>query len=120
VKITVTLQDAPRLRAKLRKLPAVVAAEMPQIMSHAAERVAETARGLAPRRSGALRDSIVVARDPVTGQATVEARAPYAAFVEFGTVKRPARPFLGSALAASRSAIIEEISRALRRALGRP
>ena len=115
-----TLQDVPRLRARLRKLPAVMATAMPQAMSHAGETVAETARELAPRRTGALRDSIVVARDPVTGQATVEARAPYAAYVEFGTVRRPARPFLGPALAASRSAIIKELARALRRALGRP
>lgn len=119
MKVTVTLQDAPRLCARLRKLPVVMAAAMPQTMSHAAEMVAETARELAPRRTGALSDSIVVARDVGNDALRVEARAPYAAYVEFGTVRRPARPFLGPAIQTSRAAIVQEFARALRRALGR-
>ncbi len=68
------------------------------------EKVAETARTLAPVGSGdedtpgELRDSIAVHRD---GE-TIEVGAfgvRYAAFVEYGTSKMVARPFLRPALA---------------------
>lgn len=55
-----------------------------------------TARRLAPRRTGALVDSIVAR---ARGNATeVSAGVDYAAFVEYGTSDTPAQPFLRPAL----------------------
>ena len=46
------------------------------------------------------------------------AGAPYAPFVEFGTQRAPAQPFLGPALAANADRIRAEIAAALNAALG--
>jgi HK97 gp10 family phage protein len=71
----------------------------------AAELVAERARKRAPVLSGRLRASIkVVPTDDPLGFRVV-ADVPYASFVEFGTSRQPANPFLRRALAESADAI---------------
>lgn len=60
--------------------------------------VAEKARGRAPVRTGRLRESIF-ARQTGKGTLSVVAGAPYASFVEYGTRRMKARPFLRPAMA---------------------
>lgn len=65
------------------------------------EDVAEAARGNAPVDTGALRDSIQSQASEEGGaepSADIVADVPYAAFVEFGTYKDAAQPFLRPAL----------------------
>lgn len=83
----------------------------------ALEPVAETARQLAPVRSGELRDNIVVSdmlRDaPQRGRGGVvyvgvlAGKALHAGFVEFGTVNMQAEPFLAPAFEQHRDLIID-------------
>ena len=76
---------------------------MPEVQSALhilASGIAATARGNAPRRTGALAESIVVIHDgPKVIVGTP--RAPHAHLIEFGTATRPAQPFLEPAAHAS-------------------
>lgn len=63
--------------------------------------VAEEARDRAPRRTGRLAASIGVADEGDT--VVVQATAPYAAYVELGTRKMRAEPYLMPALTHERS-----------------
>lgn len=65
--------------------------------------VRDRARDLAPPGAQHLKDSIVT-----EGHAVI-AEAPYAVFVELGTQRMPARPFLRPALLEMRSQITELI-----------
>ncbi|GEM_PF-793134 len=61
------------------------------------------ARRIVPVRTGRLRHSIRVGPDREAGRvgasvATIIADAPYAGFVEFGTVRMAPRPYLGPAI----------------------
>lgn len=80
--------------------------------------VAETARLLAPVLSGELRDGIVVSDKlvdaPERGNrgsgvyvGVLADSAFYAGFVEFGTVKSPAQPFLAPAFEQHRDEIVD-------------
>ena len=67
-------------------------------LNEIAEGVVEQAQGLAPVKTGRLRASI-----GITAQGDnfveVSATAPYAGYVEFGTIKMSPRPFMRPALA---------------------
>jgi HK97 gp10 family phage protein len=65
----------------------------------AAERVAETARQLAPRDTGGMADSIKAIRTgPSQFRVSFDKDHFYGQFVETGTEKMPPRPFLRPAL----------------------
>lgn len=70
--------------------------DMAAVFRAAGEAVADEARTLCPVDTGNLRDSIAVSAD--SGGAEVSADADYAAYVEFGTWKMAAQPFLVPAL----------------------
>lgn len=63
-----------------------------------ADNVAESARTIVPVLTGALLASIEVVQADEEGGWRVEATAPYAGFVEFGTSDTPAQPYLGPSL----------------------
>lgn len=66
-----------------------------KITKKVAEQVAEVAKEMAPVDTGRLRGSIDVQRDG--NNHTVTTDVPYAPFLEFGTTRMPAHPFLGPA-----------------------
>lgn len=66
-----------------------------KITQRVAEQVAEIARDMAPVDTGRLRGSIDVQRDG--NNHAVVTDVPYAPFIEFGTTRMPAQPFLGPA-----------------------
>lgn len=82
-----------RIKAKTALIRAALAAAV----DDAGLAVAERARELAPVETGELRDSIHYDRDLPDG-GTVRADAPYAAYVELGTVHMAAEPYLTPAL----------------------
>ena len=57
-----------------------------------AQDIAASARQLAPVRTGKLRDGIIVIEG--SNQTEIVSQAPYSLFVEFGTSRTPAQPFL--------------------------
>ena len=78
-------------------LPALIAAVEANSRSapkRVADRIAQTAKGLAPVDTGALRDSIVSVSIESGKKADVMATAEYAPYVEMGTYKMAAQPFL--------------------------
>jgi HK97 gp10 family phage protein len=113
MQIKVTVKNAAGLARKLRALGQSYAQAAPHAIQEAAELVAETAKALAPKRTGKLAGSIEVVADH--DGASVVAEAPYASFVEFGTLKKPARPFLGPALRSQKGEVLRRLIEALRK-----
>ncbi len=73
------------------------------IVSAIGERVMQSAKEACPVDTGALRDSIKMS---VQGnRAVVSANTDYAGYVEFGTSKMPARPYLVPALIMNADAV---------------
>lgn len=82
----------PQVEAEIRAMPGVVA-----VIDADAKAIAQAAQGFAPVRTGAYRASISAALERGTTGAVgrVQAAAPYALFIEFGTNDTPAfRPLL--------------------------
>lgn len=79
-----------------------IEAEMEAAQDDAAEKALELARKLAPVDTGFMRDSIVVTK-PGPMSRSLRAVARYSYFVEYGTRKMAARPFLAPALFLYRS-----------------
>lgn len=80
-------------------------------MAQAAELVANSAKAMCPVDTGTLQASISAASS--ASSASVGAGAGYAAYVEFGTCKMAAQPFLVPALLNNSNAIIGIIKSAV-------
>lgn len=121
----------PDLERTLKSMPETVKAEVRPVIAEVARRVSEDAKSLVPVRTGALKRFIN--RKAKTGGllwyvgfSAKKWRAAWrkvgwrAHFVEFGTVKKGARPFLRPAIAKNldyhRNAIAEAVRRGLRKA----
>lgn len=65
-------------------------------------------------RTGDLRNSITHAYDPMEQAAYVGARMEYAKYVEFGTSKMRARPFLGNAAQNYTDEYLDTLNKALK------
>ena len=106
------ITGAARLKRLRRALPgAAEAAAM-----DAAERARALAVAAAPVDTGRLRGSIVVKR--TENGAAAAAECPYAAAVEFGSVRAGAQPFMMPALEGARETFLESASKRAREALG--
>lgn len=86
---------------------ASVRTDVADAVRKAAEAVAEEARRMCPVDTGALRNSITVSSDG--SGAEVIAGKDYAVFVEFGTYKTAAQPFLVPALLVSGDTVTDII-----------
>ena len=67
--------------------------------------VQDTAKGLAPVRTGALRDSITASVETESLTAIIGSDLDYAIFVELGTRKQAPQPYLRQALSSSTTEI---------------
>jgi|SRR5690349_18198213 HK97 gp10 family phage protein len=89
--ITVDLSKAIPL---LERLASQMESTIPKTaLQTGADRLVETSKSRAPVVTGALRNSIQVGEASPTS-ATVEAEVEYAGFVEFGTSRMSAEPYL--------------------------
>ena len=77
----------------------------------AAETVADIARENAPVDTGWLRDNIFAKH--LSNYSQVEARAKYSGFVEFGTYKMAAQPFLRPAIDEHQREILNTVAEAM-------
>jgi HK97 gp10 family phage protein len=94
------------------RIPALIAAveaNAQQAPKRVADRIAASARSRAPVQTGALRASIESASVSRGKEAEVRVGAPYAGFVEYGTYKMGARPFLGPAVTEHQEEFLLEI-----------
>lgn len=85
---------------QLMKLSGAIRAAAASAVSDACDEVCQTAKALCPIESGELKASIDAAAEAGDGGAagTVSASAAHAAFVELGTMKQSAQPYLQPAL----------------------
>jgi HK97 gp10 family phage protein len=87
------------LKATLGALPTVVQAQLRPAFTEAAAMVVAEARRTLAETSGAVADSM--AAEATDNGAIVTAGSPVAAFLEYGTVRMTARPFLRPAVDAA-------------------
>jgi HK97 gp10 family phage protein len=114
-----------RLRRLLRRLPDDITAKVKDAIAEAAQLVQAEAEASAPRETGRMAGEISAktSRDGLSakvgflGVKSVKRRAFYAKFIEFGTSKMPAKPFLFPALERSRAEISGRIRAAVNDAL---
>lgn len=99
----------------LGKMGAAIAAGAARAVERLCMETAENAKALCPVESGELKGSIA---PQVTGlSGSVAAGAGHAAYVELGTWKKEARPFLLPAFAMTKEKAAEEITREIRNAI---
>ncbi|MCH5212257.1 MAG: HK97 gp10 family phage protein [Oscillospiraceae bacterium] len=88
-----------------------VQSKLPQAIAEAGKTVEGAAKDLCPVRSGTLHDSI---NSEASGNtAVIGTNVEYAGYVEFGTCKMAAKPYLIRALVDNEDAIIEKIKAAV-------
>lgn len=80
---------------------------LPAALMAGAEAVADSARSMCPVDTGRLRSSIGVSQSG--NGAEVYAGEDYAIYVEFGTYKTAAQPFLMPALSAAEEAVLSAV-----------
>lgn len=103
MEIQVTVENQADIAKMVLSLPPELFATIQQVLENGQVRLAERAQENAPVKTGFLRASIQYTRDgPGEVDAAfrplkVEAQADYSSFVEFGTSKMEAQPFLGPA-----------------------
>jgi len=91
--IRLEITNLPAFQRSLEKLIKGLKEDMGAEIEAGTNRLAESARGRVPVNSGTLKDSIEV-REETGMDFVILAAAPHARFVEFGTLSRPAQPFL--------------------------
>ena len=118
--VQITIENEGDIIRLIQTLPPEIFEKVQQVLKNGAIRLAETARELAPVRTGHLMASIrpefgeKMEAQEVFDPVQVVADTPYASFVEFGTSKMEAQPFLGPAAEQVEPEILEEIESVLR------
>lgn len=90
--LSLELRGFEEFRRFLKDFGPRIRIAMEDASEEASKLIATRAKSIAPKRTGRLRDSIRASGF------MIEARAPYSRFVEFGTRKMKAQPFLRPAL----------------------
>lgn len=93
-------------------IAAVEANARTRVVEHA-NKIASDARARAPVQTGFLRSSIHVESVRVGKEAQIVVGADYGRFVEYGTYKMAAQPFLNPALEADKQAFFDDLGRGL-------
>jgi HK97 gp10 family phage protein len=109
--VNVVIVGLPETMAKVAAIPVVCETFGQAGLEAGKELVAETAKQLVPKRTGALAASI----RPVPEGVAVGER--YAGFVEFGTRYMPAEAYLGPALESEAPQVSDLVSNTVRTAL---
>jgi len=116
--IQVEIENPGDIERLMQTLPPDIFERVQQVLMNGAIRVAERARELVPVRTGHLLASIRAetgAEDSLEGgqpafdPVQVIADTPYASFVEFGTSRMEAEPFLTPAVEEIEPEILEEV-----------
>ena len=113
--VSVTMENEGDMERLLQTLPAEIFNKLQQVLANGTFRLAERARELAPVRTGHLLASIypdvgeIEEQNEAFHPLQVVADTPYASFVEFGTSKMEARPFLGPAVEEIEPEILGEV-----------
>jgi len=101
VTLELEVKGVERLDEILQRLPLKMRERVDARLGEGAEATAEKAREIAPVRTGYLRSTITSIRTSLLSW-RVQAAAPYAKFVEYGTSRVAAKPYLRPALILTR------------------
>lgn len=107
----------------LSRLPQAIAEELAVAADITAKQVVDFAKQHHPYRdrtgnlTQSIQQGVIIVLDQEV-DATVEARQPYASFVEFGTSRAKPYPFLWPAVAAHQRVFLAQCASALKRATG--
>lgn len=115
--VKVEITNLPEFLASMKKLEAQILENIEEALEDSANNLVEKARERVPVKTGDLRDSIKVQKGEGDLNYLVQASAPHARFIEFGSLKTPARPFLGPAVEESRDGIRETMIKAINAAI---
>ncbi len=113
---TITVEGLPGLRAALAHATAELRAASEEAVREETELIQQDAVKFAPRDTGALERSIRGDAVGLTGN--VRATARHATFVEHGTSKTPAQPFMGPAATRARRRFPARAKAIISKALG--
>lgn len=109
--VSMTLDGVDKLKAAVARQPELVRRHMTGVIQATSFSVAQRAKALAPVDTGALKSSITAQSRGLSGSVRVQGgvihgRRPeiYWRFIEYGTVKTPARPLFRAATEAETSA----------------
>lgn len=114
MRISISIGGVDELLAALDALGDVSALE--NGLAQAAHLVEEEAKAMCPVRTGNLRSSITSSADGL--HAEVGTDCPYAAFVEFGTYRSAAKPYLVPAMLAARDAVAAAVANSIKAVSG--
>lgn len=93
-KQTMTLEGFEALQRVLKKSPEIVLEHAKGAVSASTFSVASRMKATAPRLTGQLRNAISAKSPGLTGRVLIGPEAFYWRFLEYGTVKMAARPFI--------------------------
>jgi len=112
VEMQVDVYGIPELQRKFDRLDKSMRERVDEALNFEVSAMQTRAQSLAPKRTGYLANTIFAER---VGEWAFKygARAPYAAFVEFGTRFMQARRFLSRALELSMLALVQHVNRAI-------
>ncbi len=117
--VEVTIENPGDIQRLLQTLPPEIFVRVQQVLTNGTVRLAERARDLAPVRTGHLMASIraelgeMEDMDERFAPLMVVADTQYASFVEYGTSKMVARPFMGPAVDEIEPQILAEVDAVL-------
>ena len=103
--LSYSLTGTETLTRKINGMDAPLVNALLAAINTGLKKVRDDAKSLAPVDTGELRDSIVVINATKTDSGAVVARADHASYVEFGTTKMAAQPFLFPALESNKAYI---------------
>lgn len=109
-----------RVRRTLRRIPEDARSGIRSALAAGADLMLNTAQSLVPVDSGLLRSQlrVQISRDGLGARIGLigkraNRKAYYGRFIEDGTVKKPARPFLAPAFELHKGEVIEAVSKAM-------
>ncbi len=116
--------NVTKLRRKLRRMPDEATKGIKEALADLAKKIEASAKNRVPVDTGTLRDNITakVSRDGLSARIGVQGKraskkAYYVKFVEHGTKKQPAQPFLGPAFEENKRDGVKQIGDEIDRAL---
>lgn len=90
--------------------------EINTLVNETAHRIERKAKQLAPVDTGNLRRNIVVEDGPTEFSKKVSSKADYSLYVEFGTRKMAAQPFMSPAIFSEQGKYYEKLARIIKKA----
>ncbi len=115
--VVIDVRGVPKLLRKIDMKNAAVRRAVQRQVNKSALAIQREAKRRCPVRTGALRNSITV--DFGVGEAWIGPHMPYAAYVEYGTRRMAARPYLYPAFEQEKPKFEQNLAEAIERVVGK-